>query len=89
MDQRSNYWTRQRVGRRSMVRGAGLASVGLAGAALIGCGGDEDGDGGGDECFHGGCPGAFVCVRSVAFRIYMPTGKHKTTIGELHHNFGH
>ncbi|MBT5774126.1 MAG: ABC transporter substrate-binding protein [Dehalococcoidia bacterium] len=40
----SNYWTRQRVGRRSMLRGAGLAGVGLAGAALIGCGGDDDDD---------------------------------------------
>ncbi len=44
MDQRNNYWTRQRVGRRSMLRGAGMASVGLAGAALIGCGGDEGGE---------------------------------------------
>ncbi|MQA00523.1 MAG: hypothetical protein GEU80_14535 [Dehalococcoidia bacterium] len=46
-----NYWTRpQRVSRRSLLRGAGVGVAGLAGAALIGCGGDDDepdtGDGG-------------------------------------------
>ena len=60
MDQNRNYWTRQRVGRRSMLRGAGMASVGLAGAALIGCGGDDDddGDGGGGGGGGGGDDGA-------------------------------
>jgi len=43
----TNYWTRARVGRRSVIRGAGLGLTGLAGAALIGCGGgDDDGNGG-------------------------------------------
>jgi len=39
-----NYWTR-RIGRRSVVRGAALGGVGLAGAALIGCGSDDTGAG--------------------------------------------
>ncbi|MEX2373673.1 MAG: hypothetical protein WD800_07715, partial [Dehalococcoidia bacterium] len=47
----SNYWTRERLGRRTVIRGAGLGLSGLAGAALIGCGGDSEppdgGDGGG------------------------------------------
>jgi peptide/nickel transport system substrate-binding protein len=53
-----NYWTRTRVGRRAALRGAALGVVGLGGAALIGCGGDEEvaaptaGQGG------GGTPGA-------------------------------
>lgn len=38
-----NYWTRQRVSRRGMLRGAAVGSAGLAGAVLIGCGGDDDG----------------------------------------------
>lgn len=42
----SNYWTRRRVGRRSLIRGMVLGGMGLAGAALIGCGGsDESTDG--------------------------------------------
>src|SRR5688572_27847855 len=36
-----NYWTR-RLSRRGVVRGAALGGVGLAGAALIGCGSDDD-----------------------------------------------
>ncbi|MGE3962390.1 MAG: ABC transporter substrate-binding protein [Dehalococcoidia bacterium] len=39
-----NYWTRTRIGRRGVIRGAGLGFTGLAAAALVGCGGDEDGD---------------------------------------------
>ncbi len=41
-----NYWTtgrvRSRISRRSLLRGAGLGAAGLAGAALIGCGDDEE-----------------------------------------------
>ncbi|MBT5318570.1 MAG: ABC transporter substrate-binding protein [Chloroflexi bacterium] len=37
-----NYWTRQRVSRRTALRGAGVGVAGLAGAALIGCGGGDD-----------------------------------------------
>jgi len=36
-----NYWTR-RVSRRTALRGAGVATAGVAGAALIGCGSDDD-----------------------------------------------
>ena len=39
----STYWTRRPVGRRTVIRGAGLGVAGLAGAALIGCGGGDDG----------------------------------------------
>ncbi|MCK9485521.1 MAG: ABC transporter substrate-binding protein [Dehalococcoidia bacterium] len=42
MTENTNYWLKNRVGRRSMLRGAGLATAGLAGAALIGCGSDDD-----------------------------------------------
>lgn len=41
----SNYWTqfgRRRVSRRTALRGAGGAVLGLSGAALIGCGGGDD-----------------------------------------------
>jgi ABC-type transport system substrate-binding protein len=38
----SNFWTRRRLSRRSMLRGAALGAAGLAGAALIGCGDDDD-----------------------------------------------
>src|SRR5687768_16442366 len=38
----ANYGTR-RVGRRAVIRGAGVGIAGLAGAALLGCGaGEED-----------------------------------------------
>lgn len=36
-----NYWTSRRVSRRTALRGAGLGLLGLTGAALIGCGGDD------------------------------------------------
>ncbi|MDO9445076.1 MAG: hypothetical protein Q7K37_07135, partial [Dehalococcoidia bacterium] len=38
----SSYWSRRRVGRRTVIRGASLGVAGLAGAALIGCGGGDD-----------------------------------------------
>ena len=37
-----NYWTRNRLSRRGLLRGAAAAGFGLAGAALIGCGDDDD-----------------------------------------------
>ena len=40
-----NYWTR-RYNRRAIFRGAAVGGVGLAGAALIGCGDDDDDDDG-------------------------------------------
>ena len=42
MDEERNYWTRRRISRRTALRGAGLGVAGLAGAALIGCGDDDD-----------------------------------------------
>lgn len=43
-----------RVGRRSFVRGAALATTGVAAAALLGCGGEDEDEPGG----AGGSPGA-------------------------------
>ncbi len=37
-----NYWDRSRVTRRGLIRSGGVLGVGLAGAALIGCGDDDD-----------------------------------------------
>lgn len=37
-----NYWTRRRLSRRGVLRGAAVGGVGIAGAALIGCGGDDE-----------------------------------------------
>ncbi len=42
MDASSNFWTRRTVSRRAALRGAGLGLAGVAGAALIGCGSDDD-----------------------------------------------
>ena len=38
----SSYWGRRRIGRRTVIRGAGIGVAGIAGAALIGCGGSDD-----------------------------------------------
>ncbi|MEZ4502155.1 MAG: ABC transporter substrate-binding protein [Dehalococcoidia bacterium] len=38
-----NYWTSRALSRRTAIRGAGVGLAGLAGAALIGCGGGDDG----------------------------------------------
>jgi ABC-type transport system substrate-binding protein len=38
----TNFWTGRRISRRAALRGAGLGVAGLAGAALIGCGDDDD-----------------------------------------------
>ena len=43
----STYWTR-RLGRRTALRSAGALAGGLAGAALLGCGGDDASEGTGD-----------------------------------------
>ena len=63
----SNYWTRARVGRRSVIRGTGLGIAGLAGAALIGCGGSDDGgDGGSGSTDSGSQVGQQLTATSVA-----------------------
>lgn len=46
---RGNYWLRARsarIGRRSLLRGAGAAGAGLAAMAVAGCGDDDDSGGG-------------------------------------------
>ena len=56
----NSYWTKvldHRVSRRAMLRGAGVAGIGLAGAALIGCGDDDDDDDGGGGGGGGGGSG--------------------------------
>lgn len=37
-----NYWTRRRVGRRTVLRGTGLGVAGAAAFAAVGCGDDDD-----------------------------------------------
>src|SRR4051794_26196160 len=37
-----NYWQRRQISRRSALRGAGVGIAGLAGAALVGCGGGDE-----------------------------------------------
>ncbi len=37
----SIYWARRHVSRRGLIRGGGLGLMGLAGAALLGCSGDD------------------------------------------------
>ena len=39
---RDNYWLRGRISRRAALRGAAFGLAGLAGAALVGCGGGDD-----------------------------------------------
>lgn len=57
MEQKSHStWTwRQRAGRRHFLKGSGVAALGLAGAAIVGCGDDDD-DSNGDEGQPGGQP---------------------------------
>lgn len=42
MGEERNFWTRRRISRRAALRGTGLGLAGLAGAALIGCGDDDE-----------------------------------------------
>ncbi len=44
MPEGTGYWTRRPLGRRAAIRGAGVGVAGLAGAALIGCGGGDEAD---------------------------------------------
>ncbi|QFG02337.1 ABC transporter substrate-binding protein [Tepidiforma bonchosmolovskayae] len=43
-----NYWRRRRVNRRSVIAGGSAATLGLATMAIAGCGGDDDGEKGGN-----------------------------------------
>src|SRR5688500_10191933 len=38
----SDFRATNRIGRRPLIHGAGVGALGLAAAALLGCGGDED-----------------------------------------------
>ncbi|MPZ99944.1 MAG: hypothetical protein GEU80_11550 [Dehalococcoidia bacterium] len=52
------YWDRTRLGRRRLLRATGVGAAGLTGAALLGCGSDDE-DGGGDSSGDsGGTSGA-------------------------------
>ncbi|GMU40757.1 MAG: hypothetical protein AMXMBFR23_16230 [Chloroflexota bacterium] len=57
----TTYWNRRRVGRRTVIRGAGLGVAGLAGAALIGCGGGDD-----EEEASGGLTGTTLEATAIA-----------------------
>ncbi len=46
MEDRSNYWLRRKVNRRTALRGSAFAGIGAASLALVGCGDDDDDDGG-------------------------------------------
>ena len=46
MRDENTYWKRKSLSRRSVMRGAGVAGVGLTTAALVGCGGGDDDDSG-------------------------------------------
>ncbi|MBI5947851.1 MAG: ABC transporter substrate-binding protein [Chloroflexi bacterium] len=47
MDERTNYWLRRKVSRRTALQGTAIAGVGAASIALVGCGDDDDDTGGG------------------------------------------
>lgn len=70
----ANYWLKRRLGRRTVIRGAGFSAFGLAGAALIGCGGDDDtggtpaGNGGGTATATSTETGAARTGGTVTFR---------------------
>jgi ABC-type transport system substrate-binding protein len=64
------YWeraTRRNFSRRGVLKGAGVAGVGLGTAALIGCGGDDDDDDGG----NGG--GGDATATATATAVSQPT----------------
>jgi len=61
----ANYWTRP-LSRRAAIRGAALGVVGLTGAALIGCGTDEENGAGADTGTPTGGSGGLVTATPVA-----------------------
>ena len=69
-----SYWSRlsqQRLSRRGALRGAAVGAAGLAGAALIGCGGDDDDD---DDDDDGGATApATATARATATGTTAPT----------------
>lgn len=78
-DRQGSYWERRQLSRRRLLKGTALGATGLAGAMLVGCGGDDDDDttGGG----NGGGSSSPVGIPTVA-----PTatpGAQRTEGGEL------
>ncbi len=51
-----NYWQRK-IRRRTVIRGSGLAALGVGTAALVGCGDDDDDDSGGNATIPATVPG--------------------------------
>ncbi len=58
MAERTNYWLRRRLDRRTALRGGAIAGAGLAAFAIAGCGDDDDGGGKKDEDSKGLLPTA-------------------------------
>lgn len=46
MEERTNYWLRRKLSRRSALRGSAITGIAAATYALVGCGDDDDDDGG-------------------------------------------
>lgn len=68
-------WSGRRLGRRRVLRGAGIGASGLAAAVLIGCGDDEEGgSGSGGDGGGSGTGGATGTATQAAGM--MPTGGH-------------
>ncbi len=81
----SNYWTR-RLNRRTALRGAGVGVAGLAGAALLGCGGGDDGPSGEStpltaEGLMGTATGTAEAGTATGGQVRIEPGLHETAIG--------
>ncbi|MPZ98582.1 MAG: hypothetical protein GEU80_04435 [Dehalococcoidia bacterium] len=74
-----NYWTRSSFSRRSALRYAGIGIGGLAGAALVGCGGDDD-DGSSGGADGSGSPGAGGGGNVPAGEVRIPAGLYEGSI---------
>lgn len=46
MEERTNYWLRRKITRRTALRGSAITGIAAASYALVGCGDDDDDDGG-------------------------------------------
>ena len=44
MEERTNYWLRRRITRRTALRGSAITGIAAASYALVGCGDDDDDD---------------------------------------------
>ena len=66
MEERSNYWLRRNVSRRSTLKGGAIAGVGAASLALVGCGDDDDSAPAGQASPTAGAAGTAASVTKVA-----------------------